>query len=443
MDEQAAPENKILGVFNLDSNFADALNSTQLNHLERGKRNPNAMGHSDMRTSNMSLILKYLREHGNNSRAALVEALGLSKASVSSLVNELLERGLVYEESVDRRGKVGRPGTYIAISGSHVCAIGIEINVEYISVVVTDLSHQIRYADVQKMPFPLPAKNEVIKLVAAQIRMALSFAKGANLWVCGIGVASPGIIDYDQRSIRYASSLNWHEVQIAELIKSQFAAPVPEILLENDAKLAALAAYSQVAKNGDRDVVYLTGDVGVGAGIIADGKLLKGWSGFSGEVGHLTIFPQGKQCTCGRRGCWELYVGVNNLFQAGLKDKIVADETLPMLERLERVKFLLTQKDESIIKALDELAEQLSLGLSIITDVLNPRTVVLGGYFAMFADHLIEQLTNYMQQRLIDPGGTVKFVAAEHGVQTPALGGALLALNCIYQNPMLAERPVF
>src|SRR5699024_3025278 len=129
-------------------------------------------------------------------------------------------------------------------------------------------------------------------------------------------VRPPGPDGYDGAVVRFASNLGWADVPLGEELARRLGLDHPVLSLENDAKLSALAEAPRLARRGIVDLVYLTGDQGVGAGIIAGGRLIRGWSGFSGEVGHIGVDSAGELCRCGRRGCWETLVGLDDVVAA-------------------------------------------------------------------------------------------------------------------------------
>ncbi|MDN5771958.1 MAG: ROK family protein, partial [Microlunatus sp.] len=243
---------------------------------------------AQMRAANMGLILRHLRTHGGRSRARLAAETGLSKATMSSLIGDLADRGLVREGALDRDGSVGRPGLTVTLDGRRVCGIGVELNVDYIALTAVDLTGAV----IRESTTPIAVRgapvDEVLDRVAAMATRALASVREAGLSVVALTVAPPGVIDYDAGEVRFAPNLGWRGVSIVAELISRLGPETPPIHLENDAKLAALAEYSGYAPEGILDLLYLTGDVGVGAGIIAGGELIRGWSGFSGEVGHLS-----------------------------------------------------------------------------------------------------------------------------------------------------------
>lgn len=423
----------------------------------RGSRRALPVGHAAMRSANLSLLLRHLHEHGGRSRAALAQQTGLSKASVTSLVSDLAERGLVQEGQIERRGTVGRPGTEVRIAAQHVAGIGLELNVDYLAVCLRDLAGQVRFTSSVPMPYALDPEavdsevvdpeaadgrtyplSPILDLAAQQLREAIDVAAGEGLWVSGATIAPPGPIDYDGASVRFASNLGWADVPLGEELARRLGPEHPVLALENDAKLSALAEAPRLAQRGITDLVYLTGDMGVGAGIIADGRLIRGWSGFSGEVGHIGLDPAGERCRCGRRGCWETMVGFDTVLAVLDEGDPARSGRLPMLERLERIRALLEARHPALQDRFARLSEDLVRGAGVLADVLNPQAIVLGGYFGYFSDLLVGPVQAALDERLLAADGRVEVSSSTLGLEAAAAGGAAVALERVLEDPLLA-----
>lgn len=421
-----------------------------------------AVGHAQMRTSNTGAVLRHLYAAGPMSRAALASSTGLSKASVSSIVAELCARGLLVEGEAARRGERGRPGTEVRVSTSSVAGIGAEINADYLVVTVVDMAGQPRYSTTAPMPCP-PAAAAVIDALAVMLLDALREAQRLGLWPAGILVAPPGVIDYDNGVVRFAPNIGWRSVPLVAQLRTAMrtASALPEgidldrvpLSIENDAKLSAVAAYFSIARptgpadgsgplgptlrHRAEDLVYLTGDDGVGAGILSGGQLVRGYSGFSGEVGHMRVHRPGRACSCGRSGCWEMYVGLRVLIEATPADSLVRDRSAPMEQRLAELRRLVDDGDARVTAALMQIIEELHGGLEILVDVLNPRVLVLGGYFSWFLDIVLPRVQQDLDQRVLDDGGRVQVTGTPRELDTAAVGGGLMALDRVLHDPSM------
>ena len=245
-----------------------------------------------MRAANMGLVLRHLRAHGGRSRSRLADETGLSKASMSSLVADLVDRGLVREGEPDREGVIGRPGLTVEVDGGRVCGVGVEINVDYVALTAVDLTGAVIREFVVPMAVPSLAADEVIDRVGDMIARSLNSLREAGLKVVAVTVSPPGVIDYDTGSVRFSPNIGqrsccaswrpgWGRGRRSE---------------SRTREVAAVAEYSFYETEGVRDLIYLTATWG-GRGIIAAGHPIRGWSGFSG-VGHLQLTRE-SSCSCG------------------------------------------------------------------------------------------------------------------------------------------------
>ena len=257
--------------------------------------------HNLMRQFNRSLILSRLRTSAPLSRAELAADVGLTRSTVSSLVDELISMNLVHETGIGP-SHGGRPGTLLELNPTAGCAIGVEITADSILVLLTDFvaaprwQHEISLADHQS--------EFVIQRAEALIDEALKMnAENGNIKPLGIGVGIAGMVNAADGVLRGATNLGWRDIPFKALWEARFHLPV---YVGNEASIAAFGEHYFGAAAGYRDFIYLQASLSaLGAGIFIDGKLFQGMNGYAGEVGHMRIDPAGPPCGCGRRGCWE------------------------------------------------------------------------------------------------------------------------------------------
>lgn len=406
------------------------------------KSEPQVRGRVDqahMRAANMGLILRHLRIAGDSSRARLATDSGLSKSTMSSVIAALVERGLVREGAPDRTGSVGRPGLMVGIDGSRVAGVGIEINVDYIALTAVDLAGRVIRESTTAIVVAKLSVEAVIDSVATLAARTLESLASADIHVVAMKVAVTGVLDYESGTVRFAPNLGWTNVAIIAELSSRLGRSAPPLQLESDAKFAAIAEYAGYVADGVEDLLYLTGDVGVGAGIIAGGRLIRGWSGFSGEVGHMPLDPEGHPCACGRRGCWETVVGMAALFRLVEPDDALDEPMLPTEERLRSIKAAADRGDERVLTALASITSHLADGLTILIDLLNPRVVVLGGYFSYFGDQILAPLAEALASRRMDEGSAVVLNVSQLGVTSASRGAAQAAIEDVYQDPTIVS----
>ncbi|MFI6597713.1 ROK family protein [Nonomuraea sp. NPDC050536] len=345
-----------------------------------------------VRRSNLSLVLRHVSERGPCSRSAVAVETGLNKTTITSLVGELQARGLLKEIGPQHAGSVGRPGLALVLDGSKVGALGLEVNVDYIAAVATDLAGRVLID--RRIGFDAmgSAPGRSLAKLAQVIEKAVADLDRLGVTLAGITVAVPGLIDTATGTVVLAPNLNWHGVPLVDSLMSAGISPGVPITVDNDANLAALAEYSSGVAMGTPDLVYLTGEVGVGCGIISNGRPLRGADGFAGEVGHIVVDPSGEQCGCGRVGCWETKVGLAALVRMATPDHAYGTSQQVVRDPEERLAEIEQRRDEGdprVDAAVAEVGRWLGRGAAILANLFNPRVIVLGGYFAQLADRLI------------------------------------------------------
>ncbi|WP_428950787.1 ROK family protein [Streptomyces sp. cg35] len=408
---------------------------------------PDAPGPRDrasIRRTNLSAVMGLLRDSGPRSRAQIAADTGLPKPTVTSLVAELVTLGLVREGPAQREGAVGRPGTLVHLDGDAICGIGVEISTSYVHVLALALDGTQVYAH----RVPLAVKEEgpdaTLDVTARHVADCLTALDREGRRPAGLTLALPGVIDMASATVTYAPGIGWRDVAVADALRTRVgraaAGTLPPIAVDNDAKLAALAEYAQIRGSGVRDMLCITGERGIGAGIVNDGRLLRGADGFAGEVGHMPLDPHRNPCVCGRHGCWETMVGLDAILRlaAGGSDPI-HDPGLALEDRLADLRGRAEAGDPRTVEALDRVAHDLGLGLALLTDVLNPRVVVLGGYFTHIGDRFLDRVRETVRARVMAPlAGGCEVRLSELGFVAAAYGGAHLALDAVYQRPALS-----
>ena len=396
-----------------------------------------------VRRHNLSVVLSHLRDHGPRSRARLAGETGLNKATVSSLVAELVERGLVGEGETER-ATVGRPGQIIRLDGEHVVAVGAEVNVGYLSVLVLNLRGHV----VARQRIALDTTAMEPALVLARLaRLLASALVGVAARPVGVAIAVPGLVEADTGVVRAAPNLGWTDIPVVAEVSRLLGEPPYPVLLDNEANLAALAEVEVQGLDRGGDLVLLTGAAGVGSGIVVGGRLLRGAQGFAGEAGHMRVRDDGPPCACGRTGCWEAAVGLNALLAAAPEhepERAAHDperDPLPDLERrLAEIGDRAAAGDARVLAAIADIDRWLTVGAGILVNVFNPHLLVLGGYFAALrpwlAGSLREELRGHVFAR--DVGGT-RIAFSPLGFSGSVRGGASQILDRVFRDPVLVE----
>jgi len=403
----------------------------------RGHRHTPA-DQATVRRSNLGLVLRHLRDAGSRSRARIAQETGLNKATVSSLVAELIDRGLVTAGDVDRAGSVGRPGLIVHLDGATVCGIGVELNVDYAATLVLDLRGEVLFEHLIALDVPALGPDRTLDAVASLVGEAVDAAAALGATPVGLTVAVPGLVRSVDGVATYAPNIGWHDVAVLDGLRARTGLDCP-ISVENDANLSAIAEWVMGDEARTPDLVYLTGEVGVGGGVIVAGQLLRGVGGLSGEVGHTALGDPDAVCGCGRQGCWETVVGLSALLrEAADPDDPVHDPARDLEVRLAEIAARADGGDARTLAALEKVGTSLGTGAAVLINLFNPGVIILGGYFAVLGRFLTEPMTAELRRRVFGPElAGARVVLSTLGFTAAVRGGAHVALESVFDDPTL------
>lgn len=391
-----------------------------------------------LRRAHLGLVLRSLRDHGPRSRAQLSADLGLTRATASSLVAELAERGLV-RAGAQQRGAVGRPGTDVQLDGHRVCGVGAEINVDHVATMAVDLAGEVVVESRRGLDTRGLRPDEVLDELAGLLLATLAdvAARGAGAAAVTIGVA--GLVDAATDTVTFAPNLSWRDLPVAALLRERLGghlAATVQVHLDNEANLAAIAEIDPAVP--DRaDMLVLFGEVGVGGGVVANGRLLRGRHGYAGEFGHMIVEPQGRRCGCGRVGCWETLIGLRALLDAATDpDDPVRDPSLTLEDRLAMLEERAVRGDTRTLAALHQVGGWLGTGAAALANALNPGVVVLSGYYATLGRWLLPAVEEQLAAGVLAPraGGT-RIALSTLGSTAAVRGAALVSLESVFTDP--------
>jgi predicted NBD/HSP70 family sugar kinase len=404
--------------------------------MERG---PGLANQRAVRKHNLGVVLRHVSEHGPRSRATIALETGLNKTTVSSLVTELIGLDLLVERGLEQRGTVGRPGQVVELSGSGVVALGLEINVDYLAVRALDLTGAERHRSLDVRDNRRVQVSTVLDRLGALATGALDAVHTEGLRPVGATVALPGLVDAARGSLLVAPNLGWNEVAVVDELHERMSGPPFPLAADNEANLAALAELWEGTARGLSDVLYVSGEIGVGAGIIVGGELFRGSQGFGGEFGHMTIDAGGRPCACGSRGCLETLAGLEPLLEmAGLEPTDAAGTT----GSGEPVSALATRArmgDQQALAALRDAGHWLGIGIASAANLLNFQAVVLGGFFAQLATWLAEPIARELETHVLaSEWGVPRLLPSTLGPEAAVRGAAALSLRRVLSDPASA-----
>jgi len=402
-------------------------------------RSPNpravsAIRQANLREHNLGLVLRIIVDSTTPlSRADIAASTGLTRATVSSLVDALIEAGLVTELPPLMSQRAGRPAVPLVPAAGTVAAVGMEVNVDYLGVRLIDLSGAVLGQEVRDGDFRGSDPARVIPELAGLYRKVIGSANRA-VRVAGIGLAIPGLVDRTTGPVRLAPNLGWRDVDVAALFQQEVRlAPdtvgtaEPAMLLDNEATLAARAEADALRGCGVHTFLYLSGEVGIGGALVLDGSIFGGRHGWSGEIGHTVIDPDGPPCRCGATGCLEQYAGKDALMRAaGL------DLNLPV-SQLQRAA---VAGDPASVAAFDMGARALGTAIANAVNLIDVETVVLGGLYASLAEQLVPGIERVLRDRVLAaPWSAIQVRVAQVREAAAMTGAASAVLAQVVDHP--------
>lgn len=373
---------------------------------------------------NKTIVLNTIRQQQPLSRADIASVTGLNKATVSSLVSELIESQLVTEIGPGESSG-GRKPTLLLFNRSAGYAIGIDIRVSDLLMLLVDLEGTV----IQEKTVPLTDSSP--EIVQNQIRKHINLmskkAPASSYGIVGIGIGVPGLVDEKSRVVS-SPNLGWDTVSLQDSLIPEFG---NTIHIDNEANAGAIGEKLYGAGCDSANLIYLSIGVGIGSGIIVDEELYRGTSNFSGEVGHMTIAKDGPLCRCGNRGCWETLASEKALMdQAALLWK---GNSLPNLAEI----IVQAKKgDELALSLLDDLGVHLGVGLANLINILNPELIVIGSRLSLAGDMLRDAMLRTVEARSLSyHRKKTNVIFAALGIRSTALGAASMPITSFLADP--------
>ncbi|MFI2610534.1 ROK family protein [Kitasatospora sp. NPDC018619] len=382
-----------------------------------------------MRRANLALVLGTIAS-GPRSRAEVAARTGLTRAAVSSLAEQLLAAGLVVEEGpAAPSGKVGRPGTALGLNPAGPGGLGAEIGVRHLGACVVDLRGEVRAWRRREVSNHGREPAAVMADLAALLRAAVA---ESGLRPAALTLAVPGLVGTSGTVLRRAANLGWQDVPLAAALRpalreaGEGLAGLP-IEADNEANLGGLA--ERWLGEGPEDFLYVSAEAGVGAAIVAGGRLLRGSGGFAGEFGHVPVHPDGPRCACGAHGCLEQYSGEEAVLRAAGLSGARGDWVELLADRA-------GAGDADALAALAGAGAALGTAAAGAVNLVDPAEVVLGGGYARLAPWLLPAMRAELTARVaVRPWSGERLTVSRLGRRGPLLGAAVRVVRAIVADP--------
>ena len=399
-----------------------------------------------VRETNLSLVLRLIHTQAPISRAQLAAITGLNKSTVSSLVDELLERKLIHETG-SNTGGAGRPATLLEVNPQAGYIVGVELGVDFVSVAVTDFLGNIVWRRREDAD-PSEDQDKMINQTLRIVKEAMAAGKRKNYHFLGLGLATPGTVDLNKGVLIFAPNLHWRNVPFVKIFSEQTKL---RVFVENDANAAAIAEHLFGAARQCQDFIFVFAGVGIGGGLFLNGKLYRGNNGYAGEIGHSPIMAEPSQnvCHCGNRGCWETYANQYSIIQrmqarlevkrSSIIPKLMAEHNSPLNFSL--IKQAADAGDTESIDSFAEAGHAMGQGFAGLINIFNPEKVILGGPMSTAGEYLLpaikETVARHSMQEI---GQQVEVQLSTFGPDASLIGAIAIVVDDALLHPVTIER---
>ncbi|WP_138417559.1 ROK family protein [Aquibacillus sediminis] len=384
-----------------------------MNKLQTGDQNL-------VKKINKSIVLHAIQTKGPISRAQISKDTGLNKATVSSMVTDLIDEHFVNEIGPGPSSG-GRKPVMLYFNNHAGYAIGIDLGVNYVLAILTDLKGNIIEEEIQTLHGV--EENQIIDQLQGIIEILMKKSPKSPYGIVGIGVGVPGIVDQDG-ILLFTPYLNLQQANLKTVLESKFDIPT---IVANEANSGAYGEQLYGTGKNVSNLIYESIGIGIGTGIIINGELYTGSTGISGEMGHLTIETNGKKCRCGNRGCWELYASESALLQEAKKLEVFKNQNEIDLDTIEQEA---KNGNGEVLQLLNTIGEFIGIGLTNIINTFNPEMIILGNRMTRFESWILNPIHRVLDERLSTyHRESITITTSALGVYSNALGSASFALS--------------
>ena len=382
-----------------------------------------------IRRANLSAIVRALHCDGPLSRSELGARTGLTRSAIRVLIGELSAAGLVDELNGPLLGTPGRPSAVVRLRPGRAVVLALEVAVDYLAAALVGIGGQVlRMRRVDRSRSRVSPEETIRDLVALAGTLTEDGSGDIDELV-GVCVAFAGIVRRTDDVVAMAPNMGWREVPLGDMLAHALGTHL-RVMVANEADLGALAEQRRGVGAGVHEMLFISGEVGVGGGLIVDGRPMTGATGYGGEIGHMPLTPAGGACGCGSFGCWELEVGEQALL-ALAGHPVDGGRT-----EVDRVLDDARRGNAQALAAFDQVGTWLGRGVAGLINVLNPQLVVLGGLFQRIYEYVEPALRSEVLRLTLRPTAAVVTIASSSlGVDAPLLGAAELAFERLLDDP--------
>ena len=378
---------------------------------------------ASLREGNRRRVMDALRERGAASRADLARMTDLSRSTISSIVGDLIDSGLVSERDGHPQGEsphAGRPGVMVSLDSAAGLALAIDFGHRHVRVAVSDLSHTVLAETWRDLDVDHSA-DDGLRAAAEDVEQVLAEAGVDRSRVIGAVMGIPAPINRASGTVQDSSILpGWVGFDVVAEAGERLGLPV---VVENDANLGALAELVWGAAKGRTEIAYLKVASGIGGGLISDGRLTHGVGGTAGEIGHTVLAPGGPVCRCGNRGCLETIASARAVAHQLSLSRQEEISTRRMLE-------LADSGDAAARRLIDDAGRAIGIAVANLCNIVNPECVVIGGDLSLAGDTLLDPVREVVRRSAIPSAAAdTEIVAGVLGERAEMLGALALVMR--------------
>lgn len=390
-----------------------------------------------MKEINKSIILDVIKLNEPISRADIAKKTNLSPTTVSTVVDDLIRQEYI-EEIGEGHSSGGRKPILLRFHPNGHFVVGVELEGKSISVAITNLRVEI----IEKVSRDIESNDEssVVKEISSLIREVADKSKIELERITGIGIGATGLVNVAKGVVMEAVNLGWENVPLKGLIEQEFGG-IP-VYINNIANAAALGERWAGAGKKAKNLIYVRIGTGIGAGMIFNGKIYEGCNGGAGEIGHMTIEPNGLRCKCGNRGCLEALASGPAIAARAIAGILGGRETLikelangSNEEVTAKIVAEAAEKGDKLALGIwKEVGQYLGIAVANLINVYNPEVIIIGGGVAQAGKLLFEPVRRTVKERAL-PGSAkiAKIVPAQLGDRASIIGAAALVLERVFK----------
>jgi glucokinase-like ROK family protein len=404
---------------------------------------------ASLREMNLSAVLRFIYHEAPLSRSQLAGKTGLNKSTISSLVEDLIDRRLIHETGINLAGK-GRPPTMLEISPEAGILIAVELGVDFVSTAMVDFRGSILWRKLRPAD-PAACQEKTLGETMAMVRETIDVCRGRRERILGLSFSIPGTVDLEQGILIFAPNLNWRNVPLREIFAG---ATGLKVFIENDANAAAVGEHLFGNARNLKDFLFVFAGVGLGGGLFLNDTLYRGKGGYAGEIGHTPIIakPFQKPCPCGNLGCLETYVNqasilervetrLNQAQNGSVMLGLMAEQNSPL--SLAIVKQAADAGDPYALESLAEVGSAMGTGFAVLVNMFNPDKIVLGGPVSLAGEYLMPSIRDSLSRHAMgEILSQTEINLSAFGPDASLVGAAAVIVDDILQFPSHVQKEV-